>query len=100
MPKIIQSRAEQGLLPSAVETTGHTGILKLLVAICGIKKQKIKKGDKNELICRTEIDSQTLKILGLPKGTSDGVGEMDLEVWDWHVHTEVYGTIGQQAPAV
>ena len=46
----------------------------------------------NELICRTEIDSQTLKNLWLPK---DG-----LEGWDWHMHTEVYGMIGQPRPAV
>ena len=26
-----------------------------------IIKQKIKKGDKNELICKTETDTQTLK---------------------------------------
>ena len=25
----------------------------------------------------------------------DGLG-----VWDWHIHTEVYGTIGQQGPVI
>ena len=27
-------------------------------------------------------------------------GEMDWGVWDWHMHTEVYGMITQQGPAV
>ena len=36
-----------------------------------------KKDDTNELIFRTETDSQTLKNLGLPKGTGWGVGQMD-----------------------
>ena len=31
-----------------------------------------KKRDTNELICRTETDSQTLKNLWLPKGTGGG----------------------------
>ena len=39
------------------------------------------KNDKNESICRTETDSQTLKIsLWLPKG-KDGVRDK-LEIWD------------------
>ena len=29
------------------------------------------------------------------RGRRDGLG-----VWDWHVHAEVYGTIGQQGTAV
>ena len=36
--------------------------------------------------------------LWLPKGTCkerDGLG-----LWDWHMHTEVCGMIGQQGPAV
>ena len=33
--------------------------------------------DTNELICRTETDSQTLKNLWLPKETGCGVGGMD-----------------------
>ena len=50
----------------------------------------------NELICRTEMDSRTLKNLWLPKGTGrDGLG-----IWDWYMHTEVYGMTGQQGPAV
>ena len=55
--------------------------------------------DTNELTSRTEIDSPTLKTnLRLPKergGGRDGLG-----VWDWHMHTEVYGMIGQWGPAV
>ena len=50
------------------------------------------KKDINELICRTETDSQTLKNLQLPKGTGEGVLT---GVWDWHMHTEVYETIDQ-----
>ena len=39
------------------------------------------------------------KTYGYPMGQvgdrRDGLG-----VWDWHMHTEVYGMIGQQGPAV
>ena len=41
----------------------------ILPLICGILK---KKKDANELICRTETDSETLKNLWLPKGTGQG----------------------------
>ena len=34
----------------------------------------IQKKDTNELICRRETDSQTLKNLRLPKGTGQGWG--------------------------
>ena len=37
----------------------------------------IKKKDTNELICRTETDSQNLKNLWLPKGTDGGLGGKD-----------------------
>ena len=50
------------------------------------------KKDTNELTCKTEADSQTLKNLWLPIGTGGGGGT---GVWDWHMHTEVYGTDGQ-----
>ena len=53
-----------------------------------------KKKDTNELICRTETDSQTLKNLWLPKRTGWGGGRDGLGVGDWHMHTEVYGIIG------
>ena len=59
-----------------------------------------KKKDTNELICRTETDSQTLKTnLGLPKGTGGG-GRDGLGVCDWHMHTTVYGMTDQQVSAV
>ena len=45
----------------------------------------------SEFILRTETDSQTEKLMG----GRDGLG-----VWDWHMHTEVYGMIGQWGPAV
>ena len=42
---------------------------------CGPKKtKKLKKKNNNELICRTETDSWSLKHL-LPKGTGGGGGE-------------------------
>ena len=50
----------------------------------------LKKKDTIELICRAETDSQTLKKLELPKGTSGGSRD-ELGDWDWHMHTEVYG---------
>ena len=49
---------------------------------------------KDKLICRTETDSQVLK----PKGT--GGGRSGIGDWDWHMHTEVCGMIGQWGPAV
>ena len=52
----------------------------------------------NELISRTETDSQTLRNLWLTKGT--GLAWEELRVWNCHMHTEVYGTIGQRGPAV
>ena len=39
--------------------------------------QYLKNEDTNELICRTETDSQTLKTLWLPKGTGEVEGGMD-----------------------
>ena len=59
---------------------------------CGIFKK-----DTNELICRTETDSQTLKTnLWLPKGTGGGdrwIGGLGLDM-----HTVVYGMTGQWGP--
>ena len=56
------------------------------------------KKNTNEITCRTEASSQTLKNLLLPKGTGgrrrDGLGG-----GDWHMHTELYGMVGQQGPA-
>ena len=50
--------------------------------------------DTNELIFRKETASQTLKTnLRLPKRT-ERRGRDALGVWDWHMHTVVYGMIG------
>ena len=58
----------------------------------------IERKDSNELICRTETDSQTLKTkLWLPR-VIDG-GRDRLGVWDWPMHTVVYGMVGQSRPA-
>ena len=58
---------------------------------------RIFKKDTNELICRIEIESQTLKYLWLPKGTGWGWGHGrdGLRVWNQQMHTEVQGMIGQ-----
>ena len=53
----------------------------------------LKKKDTNELICRRETDSQNFKDLWLPKGT-DKWGGKHWGVWDWYMHTKVYGMIG------
>ena len=48
-----------------------------------------KKKDTNELIYKTEVDSETLKTnLRLPKGK--GGKEGWIGGWDWHMHTERY----------
>ena len=61
----------------------------------------LKKKDTNKLICKTETDPQTLKNLWLPKGTGWVVeGRDGLGVWDWRMHPEVYGMIGQRQSAV
>ena len=59
-----------------------------------------KKKDVNKLICITETDSQTLKNSWLPNGTGGWRGRDGQGVWNWHMHTEVYGMIGQWGPAV
>ena len=41
-----------------------------------------------------------MKNLWLPKETGGGGGRDGLGVWDWHVYTEVYGTISQKGPAI
>ena len=56
------------------------------------------KKDTDELICKTETDTQNLKILWLPKGT--GGWENGLGIWDQHIHTVVYGMIGQWVSAI
>ena len=49
-------------------------------------------------MCRTETDSESEYKLMVTKGGrewGDGLG-----VWDWHLHTVVYGMTGQRGPAV
>ena len=59
----------------------------------------ILKNDISEFIYKIETDSHTLKInLWLPKGKvweRNGLG-----IWDWPMHTIVYGMDGQWGPAV
>ena len=74
------------ILSDAIQTVKDKHHMILLT--CGIYKKIM---DTNELIGRLKTDSQTLKNLWLPSGQ---VKE------DWHMHTEVYGTIGQEGPAV
>ena len=49
-----------------------------------LKECNLLKKDTNELLCRTETESQTLKNLWLPKGTG-GSGRGQLGVWDGKV---------------
>ena len=59
----------------------------------------------NLFVEQKEIESQTLKTYDCQRGAlktyncQRGQGRKGLEgwtgVWDWHVHTEVYGMIGQ-----
>ena len=46
------------------------------------------KHDTNALIYKTEIDSQTQKILWLPKGK--GVGRDKLGIWNQQIQTTTY----------
>ena len=56
----------------------------------------LKKKDTNQIICRTGTDFENK--LMISKG--DSWGRAGLGVWDWHMHTEVYGMHGQKRPAV
>ena len=60
------------------------------------------KNDTNELIYKTETDSQTQKTnLLLPKGIVGGRGGRDkLGVWDERIHTTIYEIGNQQGPTV
>ena len=61
-----------------------------------VESIKTKK-DTYKFISRT--DSQTLKtISGFQRG--EVVGRDGLGVWDWHIHTVVYGMIGQWGTAL
>ena len=57
-----------------------------------------KKKDTNELMCRTETDSQTLKTNLVTKGERLR-GGTDLRFWTG-IRTLVYGMVGQQGPAI
>ena len=52
------------------------------------------------LFAKEKQTYRLLKNLWLPKGTGEGVGGMDWGVCAWHMHTGVYGTIGQWGPAL
>ena len=59
----------------------------------------LKKIDTNELIYKTETDSQTQKTnLWLPKGEVGGRDK--LEVWDQQKQTAIYKIDKQQGPTV
>ena len=59
----------------------------------------ILKKDTNELICRIETDSDLEKLM-IIKGDKQVVWREGLGVWDWPMHTEVYGMTGQWGPAM
>ena len=44
---------------------------------------------------QTDFEDKLIDIKGDKLWGRDGMG-----VWDWHMHTMVYGMIGQQGPAV
>ena len=66
----------------------------MISLLCGILKK-----DTNEVIYETERLRDFEKRMDT-KGDSLGGGVDGLGVWDWYIHTEVYGLIGQQGPAV
>ena len=55
-----------------------------------------KKYDTNELIYKIETNSKTWKT----NQRRQVVGRDELGVWDWHMHTIVYGIDGQWGPYV
>ena len=60
-----------------------------------------EKKDTNELICRTKTEQNRLgKNYLYQRGQVGGGGGGGLGVWDWRMHTEVCGMIGQCGPAV
>ena len=59
----------------------------------------LTKNDTNEVVYKTETDSQTSKTnLQLPKGKGGWTDR--LGVWDWHIHTTIFKTDNQQGPTV
>ena len=57
------------------------------------KKKKKKKKDTNELNRHTDFEKKPLVTKGDRLGGWTGV-------WDWHMHTVVYGMTDQQGPVV
>ena len=57
-----------------------------------------EKKDTNELICRTETDSHLKNKLMVTR--EDRLGRDGLGVWNWYMHTMIYGMTGQCRPAV
>ena len=59
----------------------------------------LKKKDTNELIYKTETDSQpstaNVRLLKMAGGGQGWTG-----VWVWHMHREVQGMVGRWGPAV
>ena len=53
----------------------------------------LRKGDRNLFAEQKQTHRHRKQTPWLPEGTG-GVGKGGLGVWDWHVHTEVYGMIG------
>ena len=52
-----------------------------------------------KLLAEQKQTQQTFKTnLWLPKWT--GGGRDELGVWDWHMHTIIYGMVGQPGPAI
>ena len=61
--------------------------------------RNLKKNDTNELIYKTETDSQALRMnLWLPGGK--GQRRDRCGGWDWHVYTAIFKTDNQQGPTV
>ena len=62
--------------------------------ICGILKKDTKQTylqKKNRL---TDFENK------LTQGDGQGGGMDLIEVWDWNMHSVVYGMTGQQGPAI
>ena len=57
-----------------------------------------QKKDRNELAEQKQTHRFLTTNSWLPKGP--GGGRNGLGGWDWHMHTEVYGMIGQWGPAI
>ena len=58
-----------------------------------------EKKDANELISRIEAESDFDNKLTVTKRDRWG-GRNGLRVWDWHMHSVVYGLTGKSAPVV